>query len=264
MLRVVVAGAAGKMGKETIKAITQAPDMVLVGALSPSRIGEDAGTVAGLPAPLGVVISHDAPGLLEETRPDVVVDFTRAEPSAELAAWALASGAHFVTGTTGFSPEALAAMRAQAEAAERAVLVAPNFAIGALLMIEFAQRAAKYFDHAEIIELHHNQKVDAPSGTALKTAEAMQAAQARFGVSNVPETEKLPGARGAETGGIHIHSVRLPGLLAHQEVLFGGLGQVLTIKHDALSRECYMPGVLLAIRRVGGLSGLTHGLEHIL
>jgi len=144
------------------------------------------------------------------------------------------------------------------------VLVAPNFAIGALLLMRFAKEAARYFPHAEIIELHHNQKADAPSGTAIKTAELMLDEQDAFGVGNAPETEKLKGARGAEFGGIRIHSVRLPGLVAHQEVLFGGLGQILSIRHDSLSRESFMPGVMLAVRKAMDLQGLVYGLEHLL
>ena len=263
MIRVVLAGAAGKMGKEVVKAIQGAGDIQLVGAASPLHTGTDAGELAGV-GPCGVLIESDLAALLAEARPDVMIDFTTPEAVKGNAILALEAGVRPVIGSTGLSPADLDELRALTEAKGLGALVAPNFAIGALLMMEFAARAAKYFDHAEVIELHHNQKLDAPSGTAFKTVEAMAQVQARFGATNVPETEKLEGVRGGEYAGIRVHSVRLPGMLAHQEVLFGGLGQVLTIRHDAMSRECYMPGVLLGVREVMRLSGLTYGLEHVL
>ncbi|MFN3429102.1 MAG: 4-hydroxy-tetrahydrodipicolinate reductase [Candidatus Sericytochromatia bacterium] len=263
MIRVVLAGAAGKMGKEVVKAIDRSGDIQLVGAVSPLHAGTDAGELAGI-GPCGVLIEADLATLLAESRPDVMIDFTTPEAVKGNARLALEAGVRPVIGATGLSPADLDELRALTESKGLGTLVAPNFAIGALLMMEFAARAAKYFDHAEVIELHHNQKLDAPSGTAFKTVEAMAQAQAQFGVTNVPETEKLAGVRGGEVAGIRVHSVRLPGMLAHQEVLFGGLGQVLTIRHDAMSRECYMPGVLLGVRQVMGLKGLTYGLEHVL
>jgi 4-hydroxy-tetrahydrodipicolinate reductase len=263
VIRVVLAGAAGKMGREVIKAIHQAPDIELVGAVSPRHVGTDAGELAGI-GPTGVAFTADLASTLEATSPDVMVDFTTPESVKANAITALNAGVRPVIGATGLSPADLEELVALTTASNLGTLVAPNFAIGALLMMQFAAKAAEYFDHAEVIELHHNQKLDAPSGTAFKTVEAMAAVQPRFGASNVPETEKLAGVRGGEYAGIRVHSIRLPGLLAHQEVLFGGLGQVLTIRHDAMSRESYMPGVLLGIRKVMGLSGLTHGLEHVL
>ncbi|MNS12916.1 4-hydroxy-tetrahydrodipicolinate reductase [compost metagenome] len=263
MIRVVLAGAAGKMGKEVVKAIHGAKDIQLVGAVSPLHTGTDAGELAGI-GPCGVLIESDLAALLAEARPDVMIDFTTPEAVKGNAILALEAGVRPVIGSTGLSPADLDELRALTESKGLGALVAPNFAIGALLMMEFAARAAKYFDHAEVIELHHNQKLDAPSGTAFKTVEAMAQVQSQFGVTNVPETEKLAGVRGGEVAGIRVHSVRLPGMLAHQEVLFGGLGQVLTIRHDAMSRECYMPGVLLGVREVMRLQGLTYGLEHVL
>ena len=264
MSRVVLAGAAGKMGKEVIKAIHRSTDIQLVGAVSPgSVVGTDAGELAGV-GPCGVMVSSDLAATLAATQPDVMVDFTTPEAVKGNTTAALEAGVRPVIGSTGLSGADIDELRALTESKGLGTLVAPNFAIGALLMMQFAAKAAQYFDHAEVIELHHNQKLDAPSGTAFKTVEAMAAVQQQFGVTNVPETEKLEGVRGGDYGGIRIHSVRLPGLLAHQEVLFGGLGQVLTIRHDAMSRECYMPGVLLGIRQVMGLSGLTYGLEHVL
>jgi 4-hydroxy-tetrahydrodipicolinate reductase len=162
-------------------------------------------------------------------------------------------------------PEQLEALRQQLEQLDLGGMVIPNFAIGAILLMKFAKEAAQYFDHAEIIELHHNRKADAPSGTSIKTAQLMSESCAQFGTTNQPEKETITGARGATTkAGIHIHSVRLPGLLAHEEVLLGGPGQLLTLRHDSFDRTCFMPGVLLCIKKVVDLSGLVYGMEEIL
>ncbi|HEX3015519.1 MAG TPA: 4-hydroxy-tetrahydrodipicolinate reductase, partial [Desulfobacteria bacterium] len=171
---------------------------------------------------------------------------------------------HPVIGTTGLTQAALDEIHELAECAGTSAFVAPNFAIGAILMLRFAQEAARYFPHVEILELHHDQKLDAPSGTALKTAALIDEVRPQLKQGNPNETEKLAGARGADFNGMRIHSVRLPGLIAHQEVIFGGLGQSLTIRHDAYSRETYMPGVILAIKTVSKLKGLVVGLENIL
>lgn len=263
MIRVVLAGAAGKMGKEVVKAIHHADDIQLVGAVSREGTGIDVGMAAGI-GPCGIHLSNDLTKTLFETKPDVMVDFTTPLSVKGNAIAALQNGVRPLIGATGLSGADIDELRALVDQKGLGALIAPNFAIGALLMMQFAAKAAQYFDHAEVIELHHNQKLDAPSGTAFKTVEAMAAVQQKFGASNVPETEKLPGVRGGEYAGIRIHSVRLPGLLAHQEVMFGGLGQVLTIRHDAMSRESYMPGVLLGVRKVMGLQGLVYGLEHVL
>jgi 4-hydroxy-tetrahydrodipicolinate reductase len=258
MIKVVLAGAAGKMGREVVKALDGAPDIQLVGAVSPRHAGRDVGEVAGLAhRGLPIMATLDA---CEQG--DVFVDFTNPDSVMANALEALKLGYRPLIGSTGMSQQDLATL-------DRArnglgVLVAPNFAIGALLMIRFAAEAAKYFEHAEIMEQHHHQKLDAPSGTALKTAEAMLESRPEFNRAHPDEVEKLAGARGADLKGIRVHSVRLPGMLAHQEVYFGGLGQVLTIRHDALSRECYMPGVLLGIRKVMELDGLVVGLEQVL
>lgn len=261
-IRVVLTGAAGKMGREVVKAMQAAPDLALVAAVSPRHKGQDVGELAGC-GPLGLRATDDLAEALA-TKPDVLVDFTRPEAVMGVARAALHAGVRPVIGSTGLTPADLEELDALAKAKNLGVLVAPNFAIGALLMIRFAAEAAKYFDHAELIELHHDRKHDAPSGTAIKTVEAMNAARPRFEPPAIPGSETVAGVRGGEQGGIHVHSVRLPGLLAHQEVLFGGLGQLLTIRHDALSRECYMPGVLLGVRKVMTLSGLTYGLEHVM
>lgn len=261
-IRVAVSGAAGKMGREVVRAIAREADLQLVGAVDPRAEGEDAGSLAGL----AVLEVACLPSLrdLAGREVEVLVDFTGPSAVKANALMALELGIRPVIGTTGMTLEDLQELDEAARRRSLGALVAPNFAIGALLMMRFAAEAARYFPHAEIIELHHNQKADAPSGTAIKTAELMADVQARFAEGNAPETEKLPGARGAEFAGIRIHSVRLPGLVAHQEVLFGGLGQTLTLRHDSTSRESFMPGVVLAIRKAHELEGLVYGLEHLL
>ncbi|MEB3197747.1 MAG: 4-hydroxy-tetrahydrodipicolinate reductase [Candidatus Sericytochromatia bacterium] len=262
-IRVALAGAAGQMGREVVRAVTAAADMQLVAAIAPRHAGQDAGLVAGLP-PLGLVLRDDLAQALAETRPDVLVDFTRPDTTFAVAEAALAADVRPVIGTTGLTEAQLTWLGTAAQTRGLGVLVAPNFALGALLMMRFAAEAARHFAHAEIVELHHDRKRDAPSGTALKTVEAMRAQREAFEAPSVAGEELLPGARGGEAGGVRLHSVRLPGLLAHQEVLFGGEGQLLTIRHDAFSRACYMPGVLLGIRRILDRTGLVHGLEHLL
>ncbi|MDB5100634.1 MAG: dihydrodipicolinate reductase [Cyanobacteria bacterium RYN_339] len=260
MIRVVLAGAAGKMGREVIKALDGAEGIQLVGAVSPRHAGRDVGELAGLPR-RGLAVEAT---LANCARGEVFVDFTNPDVVMANALEALKLGYRPLIGSTGMSKADLELLQRESLAHGLGTLVAPNFAIGALLMIRFAAEAAKYFEHAEIMEQHHHQKLDAPSGTALKTAEAMLASRATFERAHPDEVEKLAGARGADLDGIRIHSVRLPGMLAHQEVYFGGLGQVLTIRHDALSRECYMPGVLLGIRKLMDITGLVVGLEQVL
>lgn len=262
-IKVAVAGAAGKMGLEVIRTLALQDDMDFVGAVDPNHEGEDIGTlVSG--APLRVPCVARIEDLTGDMRPDVLVDFTTPAVVKGNTLTALELGIRPVVGTTGMTTNDLQELDDRARAQGLGLLVAPNFAIGAILLMKFAAQASRYFPNAEIIELHHNQKADAPSGTALKTAELMLAERDRFGAGNAPETEKLPGARGADLEGIRLHSVRLPGLVAHQEVLFGGLGQTLTLRHDSLSRESFMPGVMLAIRKVCEFQGLVYGLEHVL
>lgn len=263
-IRVAVAGASGKMGREIVKAIAQSSDMTLAAAIARRHAGEDAGTVAGI-FPLGVPLVPQLSQALAKGGIDVLVDVTAPEVAAGHALEALTARVRPVVGTTGLSPQSIQEIRHACETRGLGAILAPNFAIGAILMMKFAQEAAKYFANAEILELHHNQKADAPSGTALKTAELMRESRAAFGMDNAHEVEKIPGARGADApGGIHIHSIRLPGLVAHQEVIFGGLGQTLTIRHDSLNRESFMPGVLVSVRKVMELDHLVYGLEKIL
>lgn len=254
IVRVVVSGS-GRMGRQVAAALREAPDteaLAFVDALSPEA------SCDGLP------VYTDAAACLSEKRPDVVVDFTNAAWTPELARVAIENRARLVIGTTGLQPEFVEWLRATCDEQRIGAVLASNFAIGAVLMMAFAEQAARFMDHAEIIELHHDQKVDAPSGTALTTAERMRAAREQPFVYPDTEKETLPGTRGGEYGGIAIHSVRLPGLVAHQEVIFGGLGQTLSIRHDSTGRESFMPGVLLAVRSVMNEERLIVGLDGLL
>lgn len=267
---VVVNGAGGKMGKEVIKAIADAEGMHLVGAVdnNPEILGHDAGEVAGCEA-LEVPILNDLQSVLvlatQEKIQGVMVDFTHPDGVYENVRSAIAYGVRPVVGTTGLSEAQLKELGDFAEKASTGTLIIPNFSIGVILMQQAAVRASKYFDHVEIIELHHNQKADAPSGTAIKSAQMLAEMGKDFNPQQVKETEHLPGARGSVTAeNIRIHSVRLPGLIAHQEMIFGAPGQIYTIRHDTSDRSCYMPGVVLAIRKVTELTSLVYGLEKIL
>jgi 4-hydroxy-tetrahydrodipicolinate reductase len=259
-IRVLVIGAAGRMGSELVRAIAAQDDMLLAGAVDRLRVGEDAGEVAGL-APLSAPITDWLSHAIPEAKPDVAVDFTLPQSVMANARTVVSAKVPCVVGATGLKPANLEELGALCREHDTPALVAPNFAIGAVLMMQFAAEAARHFEAAEIVELHHATKIDAPSGTALRTAELIAAAAGR---PPAAKEEDMPRARGRTAGSVQIHSVRLPGLVAHQEVIFGGLGQTLSIRHDSISRESFMPGVLLAIRKVRGLSGLTVGLEKIL
>ncbi len=267
---IVVNGAAGKMGREVVKAVAQAKDMTLLGAIdrTPEHQGKDVGEVAGC-GPLEVPIVSDLQGMLvlatQEREQGVMVDFTHPDSVYENVRSAIAYGIRPVVGTTGLSVEQIQDLADFADKASTGALIIPNFSIGMVLLQQAAIQASQYFDHVEIIELHHNQKADAPSGTALQTAQLLAELGKTFNPPSVEETEKLPGARGSQAEeGIRIHSVRLPGLIAHQEVIFGASGQIYTLRHDTTDRSCYMPGVLLAIRKVTQLKSLVYGLEKIL
>ena len=255
-----VVGAAGRMGAEACRAIAAADDLELVAAIDPSRTGEPLREVAGLDTDLRVTESLDA---LVEAGCDVAVEFTGPASVGQNLVSILERGIHAVVGATGIADADMARAAALAADGPANALLAPNFAIGAVLLMQFAEQAARHLPHVEVIELHHDRKLDAPSGTALRTAELI--AGAREGIPQAPiGDEDHPGARGAEHDQVRIHSVRLPGLVAHQEVIFGGQGQTLTLRHDSLERTSFMPGVLLACRRVTDLDGLVVGLEHLL
>lgn len=267
---VIVNGAAGKMGREVVKAVATVGDMTLFGAVerSPEFINVDAGELAGCGA-LEVPLTDDLQGMLalagQEKQLGVMVDFTHPNSVYENVRSAIAYGIRPVVGTTGLSPEQIQDLAEFADKASIGCLIIPNFSIGMVLLQQAALSASQYFDHVEIIELHHNQKADAPSGTAIQTAQMLAEMGKSFNPPIVEESEKLQGARGSLADeGIRIHSIRLPGLIAHQEVIFGGPGQVYTLRHDTSDRACYMPGVLLAIRKVLELKSLVYGLEKIL
>ena len=245
MIKVGVLGARGRMGAEVVKAVTEAADLELVAAL---YLGDSLET-------------------LKSNGAQVVVDFTTPDSVMANLEFLANNGIHAVVGTTGFDAARIATLEKLIAAnSSVGILVAPNFAIGAVLMMEFATKAAKYFESAEIIELHHPNKVDAPSGTAARTAELMGDARKSAGLPVMPDATAtaLDGARGSQVAGIHIHSIRARGLVAHQEVIFGAQGETLTIRHDSLDRSGFMPGVLVAVREVGRHPGLTYGLEHFL
>lgn len=267
---VIVNGAGGKMGREVIKAIANSPDMTLIGAIdrNPNCIDIDAGELAGI-EPLEVPITSDREGTLvmaaQEKQPPVMVDFTHPDSIYDNIRAAIAYGVRPVVGTTGLSAEQIQDLAEFSEKASIGCLIIPNFSIGIILLQQAAVTASKYFDHVEIIELHHNQKADAPSGTAIKTAQMLAEMGKTYNPASVEETENITGARGANADEqIRIHSVRLPGLIAHQEVLFGAAGQLYTLRHDTTDRSSFMPGVLLSVRKVLELKTLIYGLEKIL
>ncbi len=248
------------MGSTVCRAVAADPDLELVGAIDPHHSGLDLRHVTGVDVP-DLHIDPD-PAALLDARAQVVVDFTVLEASRQNLAWAAEHGVHAVVGTTGFTADDHERLRAQFTRSN--CLIAPNFAIGAVLMMRFAELAAPWFETAEVIELHHDQKVDAPSGTAMLTVQRMAEASDTW-AADPTQTEVLPGARGARgPAGIPVHSVRLRGLVAHQEVLLGTAGQSLTIRHDSYDRASFMPGVVLAVKQVADHPGLTLGLDGIL
>ncbi|MES2463189.1 MAG: 4-hydroxy-tetrahydrodipicolinate reductase [Armatimonadota bacterium] len=245
-IRVVVAGAGGRMGSETVRAVAAETDMIVA---AESHRGDDLPTV------------------LRDSHADVLVDFTVPESVMANLRIALAAKVIPIVGTTGLSPENLAEIRSLCEENGIGALIAPNFAIGAVLLMQFAQTAAKYMPDVEIIEMHHERKLDAPSGTAVKTAALIAAVRdASLAKGDLPGAfETVSGARGGRAeGDIPVHSIRLPGFIASQEVIFGGPGQRLSLRHDSIDRASFMPGVVLAVRRAGSLGGLVYGLENLL
>jgi len=258
-IRVAVHGALGKMGQTLLAALRREPDMQLVGAVD-AKATEDHLTLLDRSAK--IPLSKELEPILDSCQPQVVVDFSNASAVMPLVKKASAHGVNLVIGTTGLSAEEVKEIDALAKDKGIGIVIAPNFALGAVLMMHLAQIAGKYLDYAEIIELHHEGKLDAPSGTALTTAKGM--AQARGKPFSTPQAKEKAESRGKQVEGISIHSVRLPGLLAHQEVILGGAGQTLSIRHDTIGRDCYMPGVMLAIREVIKQKGLIFGLDSLL
>ena len=264
MIRVIVSGANGRMGREVLRALAQDPECEIVAAVDLKAAGEDIGEILGLGKAVGVRLEADLEAAIREHKPQVMVDFTHPKAVVGNVMTALRNGVIPVVGTTGITEPDLAAIRSFCDEHRATCFICPNFSIGAVLMMRFAQEAARYLPHCEIIELHHDQKLDAPSGTALLTAKMVAAERNGQKQGHPDEEEKIPGARGAEYDGLRIHSVRLPGYVAHQEVIFGGVGQILTIRHDSLARESFMPGVVLACKKIIGRQGLVVGLDQLL
>ncbi|MBB6674110.1 4-hydroxy-tetrahydrodipicolinate reductase [Cohnella nanjingensis] len=262
-IKVAVAGAAGRMGREVVKMVLEDPQLQLVAAVGRSTGPVDAGSLVGKPD-TGVILSGHLAEALERTRPDVLVDFTNPKSAMPNTETAVALGVRPVVGTTGFTPEQMEALDKQCKEQGIGCLIAPNFSIGAILMMKFAATAAKYLPHVEIIEYHGDQKLDAPSGTSIKTAEWIAESRQELRQGNPNEEEVIEGARGGYYNGFRIHSVRLPGVFAQQEVIFGGHGQTLKIRHDSYERAGYMPGVNTAVKKIMNVTGLVHGFEHFL
>jgi 4-hydroxy-tetrahydrodipicolinate reductase len=275
-IAVVVAGALGRMGAEVVKAVVAAPDCRLVAAIdtTPGKEGMDVGQELGL-GELEVAITADFEGSLCQASQAVrsagpgggavLVDFTHPSVVYEHTRAAIAYGVHPVIGTTGLAPQQLQDLASFAAKAGVGGAVIPNFSVGMVLLQQAAAAAARFYDFCELTELHHNRKADAPSGTCLKTAELIEELGKSFNAPLVEEHESLAGCRGGRReSGLRLHSLRLPGLVAHQEVLFGAPGETYTLRHDTIDRAAYMPGVLLTVRRVRGLEGLVYGLERLL
>ncbi len=249
MIKVGVCGALGKMGQEVVQAVTDCPETELVAKID----------IASSEMYHTIEAAHRVEDI------DVIIDFTQPKSIFENAKYCLNNGIKIVIGTTGLSDEQIAELKKLSEEKNTGCLIAPNFSTGAVLMMMFAKQAAKYFDNAEIIELHHNQKKDAPSGTAIKTAAMMAEVKEDFAKNNCPETETIEGSRGGNSySNIHIHSVRMPGYIASQEVIFGSSGQIMTIRHDSMDRKCYMQGVLLAVKHVAEKNDFVYGLDNIM
>lgn len=263
MIKIVVAGFKGKMGATATQMVIDRDNFQLVGVLDPHSKESNLNDIPQY-SQEDVPVFQTKEALIEKVQPDVWIDFTIPTVAFENTKFALKRKVAPVVGTTGFSEEEVKTLIALSQQQQTGGLIAPNFAVGAVLMMEFAQKAAKYFPDVEIMELHHDNKLDAPSGTAIKTAEMIAEVREPKIQGNPAEEELIPGARGADYQGMKIHSVRLPGLIAHQQVQFGGLGEGLTIRHDSYDRSSFMTGVALGCEKVVGLSQLVYGLENLL
>lgn len=263
MIRVGVMGACGRMGREICRTIVDDAELELVAAFDREYQGMEIGALIGRDVP-GVLVETDLEKLLGATEVDVMVDFTIADAMRKNVPQVLKHGVAVVAGTTGLSAEERAQMGELAKENNTSMFHAANYAIGAVLLMKFAEEAAKYMPHAEVIELHHDKKLDAPSGTAVTTLSRMAKNREPIKQGMEGEYEKIEGSRGGEYEGMRVHSVRLPGFVASQEVIFGGLGQTLTLRHDSISRESFMPGIAMAVKKVRNWKGLVEDLENIL
>ncbi|WP_281281394.1 4-hydroxy-tetrahydrodipicolinate reductase [Pseudalkalibacillus caeni] len=261
--RIVVAGPRGRMGSEAVNLVDRTENFELVAVVDSRNEGKRVKDIEGLPS-LEAPVYEDIDRCFREVECDVLIDLTTPAVGRKHMESAFHHGVRPVVGTTGFTDDDIAELSSVAEEKQLGAIIAPNFAIGAVLMMKFSQMAAKYFPDVEIIEQHHDQKLDAPSGTAVKTAQMIADVRESKQQGHENEKEELKGARGANMDGMRIHSVRLPGLVAHQEVLFGGEGQTLKIRHDSINRTSFMPGVKLAVETVLKMDQLVYGLENIM
>ncbi len=264
MLKVAIAGARGKMGTEAVHTMMKKQNVELVAALDYKEVGNKLSDLPNFPTHYDVPIYTNLVTLIKEMKPDVFIDLTNPHSVYEHTKTALQHNVRPVIGATGFTNEQLKELKELSENSGTGCIIAPNFAIGAILMMKFAREAAKYLPDIEIIEMHHDQKLDAPSGTGLKTAQMIVEAREEKRQGHPDEIETHAGARGADFEGMRIHSVRLPGLIAHQQVLFGGEGQLLTIRHDSLSRGSFMGGIAYCVDEVMNLNHLVYGLENLI
>jgi len=261
--RILVNGACGRMGQEVVKIVVNELDDLLVAACDQVNTGRDIRDILSLDGP-EIIIGDNLADMIRESSPDVIIDFTTPRVVMENIETGLTNGINMIVGTTGITEIDLEKIKMLTQKNKVNALIVPNFAVGAILMMKFAQEAAQYLDNVEIIELHHDNKLDAPSGTALKTADLINDTRNTAKTDNADAIEKVSGARGGEYKGIKIHSVRLLGLVAHQEVIFGAEGQSLCIRHDSYNRRSFMPGVKLALEKIDSIDRLVYGLEKIL
>lgn len=266
-IKVVIGGINGKMGRASARAIADDADLELVGAFGKAGaayVGEDLGDFAST-LKTDILVSNGFPDILARVVPDVYLDFTRAEAAFEQSKLALERGISPVIGTSGLGEKEIKELSELASKKKTGAMVVPNFSVGAVLMMEFARMAGGLFGNVEVVEMHHTKKVDAPSGTAMHTVRKLASVGAGFNASEVEERELLPGARGARgAAGVRVHSLRLPGLISHQEVIFGSDGELLTIRHDSYNTNCFMRGILMSLKAVTRMNGLVVGLEKLL
>lgn len=262
-INLILAGPRGKMGKEAIQMIENEPDFNLVAVIDHKNEGKSLKDIVETSVS-NIPVFADPEACFTEIEADVFIDLTTPDAGYKHTKAALTHNIRAVIGTSGFTEEKVHELKEIADERQVGCIIAPNFAIGAILMMKFAKMAATYFPDVEIIEMHHDQKIDAPSGTAVKTAEMIRESRKPKQQGHPDESSHLEGARGAELDGLHIHSIRLPGLVAHQEVMFGGPGQLLSIKHDSLNRDSFMQGIQTSIYKVMEMKRLVYGLENIL
>lgn len=266
-IKVVISGINGRMGKASARLISDEDQLELVGAIGrpkASYVGEDAGKLT-TGAPTGILVSNLIEDLPTGVKPDVLLDFSLAEAAFETAKKALERGIRPIIGASGLREDKITALNELAQNKRLGAMVVPNFSVGAVLMMEFARQAGAFFENVEIVEMHHPKKVDAPSGTAMHTAAKLALNEKRFNKAEVQEKELLPHARGAHTdSGVRVHSLRLPGLISHQEVIFGAPGELFTIRHDSFNTDCFSKGIKMAILAVMDLDHLVVGLDKVL